>query len=88
MLPHWNSTLAWKKIGPYFVIMDPILNKQILSLNEIGQIIWSMCDGKHMLEDCLDILENEYDAPRDELKKDCNEFISTLIKQKILVEDV
>ncbi len=87
-LPSWNSTLAWKKIGPYFIIMDPILNKQILTLNEVGEIIWNKCDGGHSLVECIDDLENKFSASREELEKDCLEFISILLKQGLLVSDV
>lgn len=88
MLPHWNSTLAWKKIGPYFVIMDPILNKQILSLNEVGEIIWGHCDGNHSLSQCLDVLSENFDAPVEVLQKDCSEFIDLLVDQGVLIRDV
>lgn len=87
MLPHWNPTLAWKKIGPYFVIMDPLLNKQILTLNEVGEIIWGFCDGQHTLDQCLDLLYESFDAPAEDLKKDCLEFIDQLVDQGVLVSD-
>jgi hypothetical protein len=86
MLPQRNSELAWKKIGPYFVIIDPISSKQIYSLNEIGQIIWECCDGEHSIDACVDKLFTLYDCPKDQLKQDVEQFILQLSQLGVLFE--
>lgn len=83
-LPQWHHTLAWKQIGPYFIIVDPIQNRQILNLNEVGKFIWGYCDGNHTVEQCLHDLVQEYNILQEEAYQDILQFVDSLLKQGVL----
>jgi hypothetical protein len=83
-LPRWHKTLAWKKIGPYFVVVDPIQNKQILTLNEVAQFIWNFCDGEHDFLECRKRLVDKFDIDHETAGRDIEQFVKTLLDQGVL----
>ena len=46
-------------------------------LNEVGARIWALADGR-TLEQILDVLVNEYDVERTQLRVDAEAFLSEL----------
>ena len=46
-------------------------------LNEVGARIWSLADGR-TLGDILDVLVNEYEVERTQLRVDAEAFLSEL----------
>jgi coenzyme PQQ biosynthesis protein PqqD len=56
------------------------------SLNEVGARIWELCDGTHSIEQVIDALAQEYDAPKDVLAEDVLEFIERFQNDKLFVD--
>jgi hypothetical protein len=55
------------------------------SLNELGSRIWELCDGERSLSEVADLLEAEYDAPREQIQEDCRALIAELLEGRLLV---
>lgn len=52
-------------------------------LNEVGARIWSLADGRTLTE-ILDVLVNEYDVERTQLRVDAEAFLSELQSRGLL----
>lgn len=61
-------------------------NGQYYSLNEVGGQIWSLCDGKHTVEQIVEALSAEYDATTETLTSDALELLDELRNQKLITE--
>ena len=55
------------------------------SLNELGARIWELCDAERPLEEIAEILESEYDAPRQQILDDCLTLVASLTSNGLLV---
>ena len=55
------------------------------SLNELGARIWELSDGRRPLAEVVDLLEAEYDAPRELILDDCRPLIASLTENDLLV---
>ncbi len=51
---------------------------EALVINEVGARILQLTDGETPLEHMLDQLNAEFDVDRDELRRDCEEFVQNL----------
>lgn len=51
---------------------------EALVINEVGARILQLTDGKTTLEQMLDQLNDEFDVDRDDLRRDCEEFVTDL----------
>jgi Coenzyme PQQ synthesis protein D (PqqD) len=58
------------------------------SLNEVGSRIWELCDGDHSVEQLIQTLTREYDAPSDSVAKDVLELLEEFRNGKLIVEAV
>jgi hypothetical protein len=52
-------------------------------LNEVGARVWELADGRTFAE-ILDILVNEYDVERTQLRRDAEAFLSELHSRSLL----
>ena len=84
--PKWKSTLAWKKIGPYFMIVDEIDKKQIHRLNDSAAFIWEFCNGDNTHEDMAKRLTCEYDIEPEKALRDVNKLIISFIFKGLIDE--
>ena len=55
------------------------------SLNEMGTRIWELCDGSRSLDEIVDLLESEYEAPREVVLKDCSALAAELLANGLLI---
>ncbi len=56
-------------------------------LNASGMLIWSLCDGRHRLEDMVSILQECMpDTPRSELCRDITECLESLRQHDLITE--
>lgn len=55
------------------------------SLDEVGIRIWELCDGNQTVEQIVDTLAAEYDAPKEALAQDAVELLEQLRKGKLIV---
>lgn len=56
------------------------------SLNEVGGRIWSLCDGKHTVEQIVESLAAEYDATAEILTSDALDLLDELRNQQLISE--
>jgi pyrroloquinoline quinone biosynthesis protein D len=57
------------------------------ALDEVGAMIWELCDGQRAVADIVAILCSEFDAPEPTVQADVLEFIGDLRRERLLVVD-
>lgn len=57
------------------------------ALDEVGALVWELCDGQRSLDDIVDALCTEFDAPAEMVRADVLEFIGDLRRERLLVVD-
>jgi pyrroloquinoline quinone biosynthesis protein D len=57
------------------------------ALDEVGAMIWGLCDGTRAVADIVAILCAEFDAPESTVRADVLEFIGDLRSERLLVLD-
>lgn len=57
------------------------------ALDEVGALIWELCDGDRAIEGIVDALCAQFDAPREMVRTDVVEFIGDLRRERLLVVD-
>lgn len=62
------------------------LDDELFSLNESGKSIWKKLDGKTNLRKVVDLLVEEYDAPKSEIEQDVLGLVEELARRRMLVE--
>lgn len=61
------------------------LEESIFSLNKYGRAIWDRLDGKLTLKKVVDSLALKYEAPLEEIEKDCFGLMEELLKRNMVV---
>lgn len=59
------------------------LEDELYTLNETGRAVWRLLDGGRTLDDVVEALEGEYDAPRDEIERDVRGLLEELLRRHI-----
>ncbi|RLF13904.1 MAG: hypothetical protein DRJ66_07015 [Thermoprotei archaeon] len=72
----------WAKFISFFADL-PETKK--LVLDKMGSRIWEMCDGKHTVQDLIDMLVREYKLRRREAEVSLIEYLKRLIKRGLIV---
>lgn len=57
------------------------------ALDEVGAMIWELCDGSRAVAEIVAILCEEFDAPESTVQEDVLEFIGDLRRERLLVVD-
>ena len=57
------------------------------SLDEVGAMIWDLCDGQRAVGEIVAMLCAEFDAPEATVRADVLEFIDDLRRERLLVVD-
>jgi pyrroloquinoline quinone biosynthesis protein D len=57
------------------------------SLDEVGAMIWELCDGQRAVGEIVAMLCAEFDAPEATVRADVLEFIDDLRRERLLVVD-
>ena len=60
----------------------------LISVNEVGVLLWNMLQNDVTIEDLLQGILAEYDVDEETAREDIQEFIDELVKGQILVIDV
>lgn len=84
--PQWKEGLAWKRIGPYFIIVDEVNLQKIHRLNRTSSFIWEQLDGKHSVRNIASQLAEEYDVKIEEASRDTEQLILEFVKKGLLCE--
>ncbi len=64
-----------------------LTNGQYFALNEVGSRVWELCDGQHSVAQIVEIIAEEYDAPRNVIETDVQELLGGLANERLLVTD-
>jgi coenzyme PQQ biosynthesis protein PqqD len=56
------------------------------ALDEVGALIWELCDGQRSLRDVVAALCTEFDAPEATVAADVLEFVGELRHERLLVD--
>jgi len=59
---------------------------ELFTLNETGRAIWDRLDGSRSLKDVAAELQEDYDAPVEEIEHDVTGLAQELLNRRILVE--
>jgi hypothetical protein len=54
-------------------------------LDDVGSIVWDLCDGKNTMKDIVEYLNNEYKLLPSEAETSLNAYFNQLAKRKLLV---
>jgi len=57
------------------------------ALDEVGAMIWELCDGRRAVAEIVSELCAEFDAPEATVRADVLEFIDDLRRERLLVLD-
>ena len=57
------------------------------ALDEVGAMIWGMCDGSRAVGEIIALMCVEFDAPESIVRADVLEFIDDLRRERLLVVD-
>lgn len=67
------------------ILLKPDIG-QCYALDDIGALIWSLCDGGHSVADIVAAIVAEYDAPAETVEADTMELLQNLLNEKLLFE--
>ena len=56
------------------------------ALNEVGNRIWELCDGRHGMAEMVGVLAKEYNAPAEMIETDILEVLADLRSRNLIVE--
>lgn len=62
------------------------LEDEIFSLNETGRAIWGKLDGKKSAKNIAVELAKDFEAPVEEIEKDCLGLLNELLKRRMVIE--
>ena len=62
------------------------MEDDLYTLNETGKAIWDLLDGKMTLNDIVQNLSAEFEAPEGEIERDVLGLVTELCKRRMLVE--
>ncbi len=80
-----DSILMQEAAGSH-ILLNPV-SGQCFALDDIGALIWSLCDGAHSIADIVAAIVAEYDAPFETVAADTMELLQDLNHEKLLRED-
>ena len=56
------------------------------ALNEVGNRIWELCDGRHGMAEMVGVLAKEYNAPAEMIETDILEVLENLRSKNLIAE--
>jgi coenzyme PQQ biosynthesis protein PqqD len=56
------------------------------ALDDVGAMIWNLCDGQRSLADVVTVLCEHFDAPETEVAGDVLDFVGDLRAERLLVD--
>jgi len=62
------------------------MEDELFTLNETGNAIWVRLDDKKSLNDVVEELSMEFEAPAGEIEKDVIGLVGELLKRRMIVE--
>jgi coenzyme PQQ biosynthesis protein PqqD len=56
------------------------------SLNEVGSRVWGLCDGTRTVAEVVEVLADEFEAPRETIRDDVLELLEELVAERLVTE--
>lgn len=78
------SHLPFQTIDEVTLVVNPA-RREVHLLNETASRVWELCAAPRTMDELLDTLGDEYDAPRDELLREVTELVDGLRDKSLLV---
>jgi hypothetical protein len=79
-----------REVAGTFVIIsagdDSLDFKGVITVNEVGALIWKGVEAGKSKEEIVDKILSEYDVQREVAAVDCDEFLQQLISKNIIEE--
>ena len=79
-----SHELPYQKVTNDYVLLDS-RNAQAHELNEVGFFIWNLIHKETSYQEILERLEKNFDADKDILSKDLDQFLTSLKEKDLLV---
>jgi hypothetical protein len=81
--PTREPSAAWRVVDSEAVMVLPSTGK-VHTLNAVGTRFWEMVDGQRTIDEIASLMAEEFDAPTDEIERDCRAFAAELSERGLL----
>jgi coenzyme PQQ synthesis protein D (PqqD) len=78
-----GDRVAFTRAGDSAVLLDPS-GGEYFSLSEVGARIWELCDGSATVDEIVERIADEYDAPLDTIRADTTRLLDELAAEGLL----
>lgn len=78
-----NKDAAFRIIDGVAVIVNPESGIMYL-LNEMGTYIWQLLDGTYTINDICNIVDENYEASKEQISADVHAFFSELTEKQLV----
>ncbi len=77
-----NLDVAWRRIrGQDSAILVTPLDSNVLGLSEVAVRVWELIEEWSTLESIVDVIEAEFEAPREQIADDVRELLAGLCER-------
>jgi hypothetical protein len=83
--PTRSSSVLTQKADDTLVLLS-VDKGTYFSLNEVGAEVWSLCDGNRTVDEVVDVIYAQFDAPRDVVERDVLLVVKELASEHLLVD--
>jgi len=81
--PIISDAVLSQEVNGKTVLLD-LQGEFYFGLNQVGTRIWQLLKNECGLQDMLNVLEDEFNAPREQLEADLRELLSSLSEAGII----
>jgi len=78
-----SSEVLVQEVGGEAVLLD-LASERYFGLDPVGTRIWALLDRGQPLQQVLDTLCDEYDAPRERLHEDLLDLVARLVEARLV----
>ena len=78
-----SGKIPWRIIEQEAILVD-VKGGNVMQMNEVGAFIWSQINGEKSARRIIDSVCEAFEADKDRIKKDTLEFLSELLKRRII----
>ncbi|MFZ6029791.1 MAG: PqqD family protein [Chloroflexota bacterium] len=82
--PCTDPKVVSRPIESESVLVQPHLGK-IKVVNEVGALIWQLCDGQHSVEEIVEAVCQQYGVEAQQAEIDALQFLNTLAERGLIV---
>lgn len=81
--PVKTNDTAFRVVEGEAVVISP-KEGDVRVLNEVGTLIWELCNGKNTIEDLVEEVMKKFDVAKNIALADVEEFVQELVKEGLL----